>query len=133
MGLTSLLRWPEPGVLHAPLLAEAIRQFRIHHAANAGALEALCLALYKIDRFDEMLSVARQGIDIDPQRAIFHFYAAHALSVCGSNVEAMFYSREAARLTPDDPVMRLRSVGSGYRGCARCVTGMAGRASPSSS
>jgi hypothetical protein len=66
------------------------------------ALEALCLALYKIDHFAEMLSVARQGLDIDPQGAMLRLYAAHALSVRGYNVEARIHSREAARLLPDD-------------------------------
>jgi hypothetical protein len=87
-------------------LDEAVRQIRTRHATNTEALEALCLALYRIDHFSEMLSVARQGLDIDPQRAVLHLYAAHALCVRGYNVEAMIHSREAARLLPDDPVMQ---------------------------
>jgi tetratricopeptide (TPR) repeat protein len=88
------------------LLQETVRQIRKSHAANVEALEALCLALYKIDRFADMLNVAREGLDIDPQRAVLHFYAAHALSVCGHNVEALIHSRAAGRLSPDDAVMQ---------------------------
>jgi tetratricopeptide (TPR) repeat protein len=88
------------------LLDAAVAQVRTRHAANAEALEALCLALYRTDHFSEMLSVARQGLDIDPQRAVLHLYAAHALTVRGHNVEAMIHSRDAARLLPDDAVMQ---------------------------
>jgi tetratricopeptide (TPR) repeat protein len=89
---------------HTALLDETVRGIRMRHAADVEALKALCLALYKIDRFAEMLSVARQGLRIDPQRAVLHLYAAHALSLRGYNVEAMIHSREAARLSPDDAV-----------------------------
>jgi hypothetical protein len=91
---------------HTAQLDEVVRQIRTQHAADAEALEALCLALYRIDHFSVMLGVARQGLAIDPQRAMLHLYAAHALSVRGSNVEAMIHSRETARLLPNDPVMQ---------------------------
>ncbi|CAE6881641.1 hypothetical protein [Paraburkholderia domus] len=87
-------------------LDEAVTQIRIRQAANADALEALCLMLYKIDRFGDMLSVARQGLNIDPHRAVLHHYAAHSLSVRGRLLEAMVHSREAVLLTPDDATMQ---------------------------
>ncbi|MFP3802446.1 hypothetical protein SB764_40150, partial [Paraburkholderia sp. SIMBA_027] len=82
------------------LLDATVTQVRAQHAANAEALEALCLALYRIDRFGDMLSVARQGLKIDPQRVMLHHYAAHSLSVCGRVLEAIVHSREAVRFTP---------------------------------
>ncbi|MFP3566793.1 tetratricopeptide repeat protein [Paraburkholderia sp. SIMBA_030] len=88
------------------LLDATVTQVRAQHAANAEALEALCLALYRIDRFGDMLSVARQGLKIDPQRVMLHHYAAHSLSVCGRVLEAIVHSREAVRFTPDDPAMQ---------------------------
>ncbi|MFM0223830.1 hypothetical protein [Paraburkholderia dipogonis] len=88
------------------LVDETIAQIRNREADNAEALQALCLALYRIDRFTDMLSVARQGLKIDPRRVTLHHYAAHALSVRGKVAEALVYSREAVRLTPDDPVMQ---------------------------
>ncbi len=88
------------------LLDVAVAQARMRHAANAEALEALCLALYRIDRFGDMLGVARQGLKVDPQRVMLHHYAAHSLSVCGRALEAMVHSRDAVRLTPDDPAMQ---------------------------
>lgn len=87
-------------------LDEAVKQVRARQAGNADALEALCLELYRIDRFDDMLSVARQGLKIDPQRVVLHHYAAHSLSVRGRVLEAMVHSREAVRLKPDDPTMQ---------------------------
>lgn len=87
-------------------LDETVKQIRTRQAVNADALEALCLALYRIDRFGDMLSVARQGLDIDPHRAVLHHYAAHSLSVRGRILEAMGHSREAVRLTPDDPILQ---------------------------
>ncbi|MGA7776578.1 MAG: tetratricopeptide repeat-containing glycosyltransferase family protein [Paraburkholderia sp.] len=87
-------------------LDEAVTQIRIRHAADIDALEALCLALYQIDRFADMLTVARQGLNIDPQRGMLQLYAAHALSVCGSVEEAGVHMRDAARLMPDDLAIR---------------------------
>ncbi|MFM0011445.1 tetratricopeptide repeat protein [Paraburkholderia sediminicola] len=87
-------------------LDETVKQIRTRQAVNADALEALCLVLYRIDRFGDMLSVACQGLDIDPHRAVLHHYAAHSLSVRGRILEAMGHSREAVRLTPDDPTMQ---------------------------
>jgi hypothetical protein len=55
-----------------------------------------------------MLDVARQGLDIDPQRAKLHHYAAHALSVRGMAAEAMIHSREAVRLAPADPINQIQ-------------------------
>ena len=66
------------------------------------------MALYRVDRFAEMLDVARQGLDIDPQRAKLHHYAAHALSVRGMAAEVMIHSREAVRLTPADPINQIQ-------------------------
>jgi len=86
--------------------SHAIAQIRTREADNPETLQALCLALYRADRFADMLSVARQGLEIDPRRVTLHHYAAHALSVRGRVAEALAYSREAVRLTPDDPVMQ---------------------------
>ncbi|OAJ59528.1 hypothetical protein A6V36_24760 [Paraburkholderia ginsengiterrae] len=88
------------------LVDQAVAQIRNREADNAEALQALCLALYTIDRFADMLGVARQGLNLDPQRVTLHHYAAHALSVRGRVTEAIVHSREAVRLAPDDQVMQ---------------------------
>lgn len=93
-------------VQRTALLDEAVTQIRTWHAANVGALEALCLELYRIDRFADLLNVSRQGLDIDPQCGMLHLYAAHALSVRGRVEEAGVHMREAARIMPDDLVIR---------------------------
>lgn len=78
------------------------------NANDVEALEALCLALYKVDRFADMLSVSRQGLDIDPQRVVLHHYAAHALGVRGYISEAMVHSGEAVRLMPANPIYQMQ-------------------------
>jgi tetratricopeptide (TPR) repeat protein len=77
------------------LLNDVITQIRTQQAGDADSLQAMCLALYKVDRFVDMLSVARQGLDIDPQCVMLHHYAAHAVSVCGNVAEALVHCREA--------------------------------------
>ncbi|EIF32883.1 hypothetical protein BCh11DRAFT_00624 [Burkholderia sp. Ch1-1] len=85
---------------------EAVAQISKREADNPEALQALCLALYRVDSFANMLNVARQAIRMDPQRVALHHYAAHALSVRGRVAEALVYSSEAVQLAPDDPVMQ---------------------------
>lgn len=87
-------------------LNEAVEQIRSRFAGYVDALEALSYVLYKNDRFSDALSVARQGLAIDPTRAELHHYAAHALSVRGKIVESLPHSLEAARLMPDNAVMQ---------------------------
>lgn len=88
------------------LVSETVAQIREREADNADALQELCLALYKIDHFADMLSVAQQGLALDPQRVTLHHYAAHALSVRGKVADALAHSREAVRLAPDDPMLQ---------------------------
>lgn len=83
-----------------------VRHLRSQFAANAAALEALSYVLYQHDFFGEALSVARQGLAVDPQRAGLHHYAASALSICGQIDESLAHSIEAARLLPEDPFMQ---------------------------
>ncbi|WNC88546.1 tetratricopeptide repeat protein [Paraburkholderia sp. FT54] len=112
-------------VRRTTLVGEAVAQIRNREAASVESLQELCLTLYKMDRFAEMLSVSRQGLDIDPRRVRLHHYAAHALSVRGRVAEAIVHSRKAVRLTPDDPVMQCQlaclelSLGDFKNGWAR--------------
>jgi hypothetical protein len=71
----------------------------------------MALVLYKHDRFSDALSVARQGLAINPTRAPLHHYAAVALSVGGNVMESLPFSREAARLWPDNAVMQYHLAG----------------------
>ncbi|WP_035467547.1 tetratricopeptide repeat protein [Burkholderia sp. WSM2232] len=89
-------------------LSRLVSELRMRHATDATALEALCLALYRTDRFAEMFSVARQGIALDLQSVCLHRYAAHALSVRGYVKEAMAYSAEAVRLQPADEISQFQ-------------------------
>jgi tetratricopeptide (TPR) repeat protein len=88
------------------LVSETVAQIREREADNADALQELSLALYKIDHFADMLSVAQQGLALAPRRVTLHHYAAHALSVRGKVADALAHSREAVRLAPDDPMLQ---------------------------
>ncbi|MFL9945287.1 tetratricopeptide repeat-containing glycosyltransferase family protein [Paraburkholderia agricolaris] len=109
----------------AALIDEVVFQIRRRFAADVDALDALCLALHKSDCFDKMLSVARQGIGSHLKCGALHHYAAHALSMCGDNREAIAHSRAAVQLLPDDPIMQYQlgclelSIGEFENGWAR--------------
>ncbi|WP_251031443.1 hypothetical protein [Paraburkholderia strydomiana] len=83
-----------------------VAQIVEREATNAQALQELCLALYKIDHFADMLNVARRGLGLDPQRVTLHHYAAHALSVRGNVADALVHSRQAVELAPDDRALQ---------------------------
>ncbi|CAD6508323.1 hypothetical protein LMG28727_00140 [Paraburkholderia kirstenboschensis] len=85
---------------------QVVAQIEEREATNAQALQELCLALYKIDHFADMLNVARRGLALDSQRVTLHHYAAHALSVRGNVTDALVHSRQAVGLAPDDPVLQ---------------------------
>lgn len=87
-------------------LVGAIEQITTRFSDNAEVLERLSFVLVKGDRFGEALSVAKQGLAVNPQRAALHHYAAVALNIRGRTTESLPHSREAARLMPDNPAMQ---------------------------
>jgi tetratricopeptide (TPR) repeat protein len=84
-------------------LHEALERIRRCYADNADALKAIAHVLNRNDRFDEALSVARQGLTIDPDHALLHYNAARALSITGNAAKARPHSEKAAMLMPDNP------------------------------
>ncbi|HEX3637119.1 MAG TPA: tetratricopeptide repeat protein [Paraburkholderia sp.] len=96
---------------HTHQLADAITQMRSRFAGDATALKALAVVLNTSDRFNDALSVARQGLAIDPHHALLHHNAARALSISGRTAESRPHSMEAARLLPDNPHMQFHLAG----------------------
>jgi tetratricopeptide (TPR) repeat protein len=92
-------------------LANAITQARTRFADDAAALKALAFVLNTNDRFEDALSVARQGLAIDPHHPLLHHNAARALSVRGKIAESRSHSMEAARLLPDNPHLQFHLAG----------------------
>jgi tetratricopeptide (TPR) repeat protein len=84
-------------------LHESLERIRQRYADNADTLKAIAYVLNRNDRFDEALSVARQGLTIDPDHALLHHNAARALSITGNAAQARPHSEKAAMLMPDNP------------------------------
>ncbi|MFM0045284.1 tetratricopeptide repeat protein [Paraburkholderia sediminicola] len=93
------------------LLAHAITQIRTRFADDVTALKALAFVLNTSDRFNDALSVAKQGLAIDPHHPLLHHNAARALSIRGKIAESRPHSMEAARLLPDNPHMQFHLAG----------------------
>jgi len=74
LGLIAVLA--KSGRMHE--LANAITQIRIRFAGDANALKALAFVLNTSDRFNDALSVARQGLAIDPHHPLLHHNAARS-------------------------------------------------------
>ncbi|MFP3566700.1 tetratricopeptide repeat protein [Paraburkholderia sp. SIMBA_030] len=92
-------------------LEKAITQIRTRFAGDAAALKSLSFVLNANDRFNEALSVARQGLAIDPHYPLLHHNAARALSIGGRTAESRPHSMEAARLLPDNSYMQFHLAG----------------------
>jgi tetratricopeptide (TPR) repeat protein len=92
-------------------LAVAITQVRSHFSSSAEALKSLSYVLNMHDLVSEALSVARQGLAIDPHHPLLHHNAARALSVLGRLAESRPHSMEAARLLPDNQYLQFHLAG----------------------
>jgi tetratricopeptide (TPR) repeat protein len=96
---------------HSRPLNEMIEQVKTRIADNADSLNSLAYVLNTNDRFSEALSVARQGLAINPQHPLLHHNAARALSITGNVAESRPHSIEAARLLPDNPYLQFHLAG----------------------
>ncbi len=92
-------------------LADAITQIRTRFADDAEALKSLAFVLNTNDCFSDALSVATQGLAIDPQHPLLHHNAARALSIRGKIAESLPHSMEAARLLPENPYLQFHLAG----------------------
>ncbi|MGF6727414.1 tetratricopeptide (TPR) repeat protein [Paraburkholderia sp. GAS41] len=93
-------------------LAEVIAEIRLRFANDAEALKALAFTLNTNDHVNEALSVARQGLAIDPLHPLLHHNAARSLSLCGRPSEALPHSLKAAQCLPDNPYLQFQLAGT---------------------
>jgi tetratricopeptide (TPR) repeat protein len=93
-------------------LDEVIATIRTRFADDADALKSLAFVLNTNDYFNEALSVARQGLVIDPLHPLLHHNAARALGICGKAAECLPHSMEAARRLPDNPYLQFHLAGT---------------------
>ncbi|MFM0502807.1 tetratricopeptide repeat protein [Paraburkholderia caffeinilytica] len=92
-------------------LDEAIAQIRTRFADDAAALTSLAFVLNTHDRFSDALSVARQGLTLDPQHPFLHHNAARALSISGNVIDSRPHSMTAAQRLPDNPYLQFHLAG----------------------
>ncbi|MFM0734032.1 tetratricopeptide repeat protein [Paraburkholderia sediminicola] len=92
-------------------LDDVIRQTRTRFAGDVEALKSLAYVLNTNDRFSDALSVARQGLALDPHHPLLHHNAARALSIQGNLAASRQHSMEAARLLPDSPYLQFHLAG----------------------
>ena len=93
-------------------LDEFITQLRTHFSDHAESLKSLAFLLNQNDRFSDAVSVAKQGLALDPLHPLLHHNAARALGMLGNVAESLVYSREAVRLLPDNPYMHFHLAGT---------------------
>ncbi|AJZ57914.1 tetratricopeptide repeat family protein [Paraburkholderia fungorum] len=90
----------------ADLIGTVVSQMREYFADNATALKELSFALNCVDRPEDALAVANQGLRLDPANAWLHHNATFALSMLGDFQQMRTHSIEAARLMPDNATMQ---------------------------
>ncbi|CAB3721577.1 tetratricopeptide repeat protein [Paraburkholderia rhynchosiae] len=84
-------------------------------AADAAALQELAFALNGAERFADAISVARQGIAIDPHNAWLHHNASFAFNMLGDFQQMHVHAAEAARLMPDHALMQFNLAAAQLR------------------
>jgi len=88
---------------------------RARCAANANALQQLAFALNGAQRFVEAVSVARQGVALDPHDAWLHHNASFALNMLGDFEQMHVHAAEAARLLPGNALMQFNLAAAQLR------------------
>ena len=83
-----------------------LAQLRERFATDGAGLERLAFALNGIHRFRDAISVAEQGIAVDPQNAWLHHNASFSFNMLGEFAPMRLHTIEAARLLPDNPSMQ---------------------------
>jgi hypothetical protein len=92
-------------------LAAVIAQIRSRFGDSAEALKSLSFVLNTHDLHSEALSVALQGLAIDPHHPLLHHNAARALSMQGKFAQSRPHSMEAARLLSENPYLQFHFAG----------------------
>lgn len=83
-----------------------VAQLRTRFATDATSLERVAFALNGVHRFKDAVSVAQQGIGVDPKNAWLHHNASYACNMLGDFAQMRLHTIEAANLLPDHPRMQ---------------------------
>ncbi|SEC91333.1 hypothetical protein SAMN02787142_2171 [Burkholderia sp. WP9] len=92
-----------------------IAELRTRFAADAFALQQVAYTLNGVERFRDAISVAIQGIGVDPYNGWLHHNASFAFNMLGEFPAMHAHAVEAARLMPDHPLMQFNLAAAQLR------------------
>ncbi|MFM0376280.1 tetratricopeptide repeat protein [Paraburkholderia strydomiana] len=96
-------------------IGDLLSALRARCSSDAAALQQLAFTLNSAHRFADAVSVARQGISVEPNTAWLHHNASFALNMLGDFEHMQMHTAEAARLMPDNPSMQFNLAASQLR------------------
>ncbi|WOD18897.1 glycosyltransferase family 9 protein [Paraburkholderia kirstenboschensis] len=96
-------------------IGDLLPALRARCNSDAAALQQLAFALNGAHRFADAISVARQGIGVEPHNAWLHHNASFALNMLGDVEQMQMHTAEAARLMPADPSMQFNLAAAQLR------------------
>ncbi|EIF32495.1 hypothetical protein BCh11DRAFT_00223 [Burkholderia sp. Ch1-1] len=88
---------------------------RSRFAADASALQQVAYALNGVERFKDAVSVALEGLGVDPHNGWLHHNASFAFNMLGEFRAMHAHAVEAARLMPDHPLMQFNLAAAQLR------------------
>lgn len=92
-----------------------LSQLRASFSTDAAALEQLAFSLNGLHRFRDAISVAVQGLAINPQNAWLHHNASFAFNMLGEFTPMRLHTVEAATLLPDNARMQFNLAATQLR------------------
>jgi tetratricopeptide (TPR) repeat protein len=98
-----------------PQINQMLVDLRAIFANDAAALERVAFALNGIHRFRDAISVAGQGLTVDPRNPWLHHNASFAFNMLGEFEQMHVHTVEAAQLLPAEPRMQFNLAASHLR------------------
>ncbi|WP_454874634.1 tetratricopeptide repeat protein [Paraburkholderia xenovorans] len=96
-------------------LDDLLAGLRSRFAADAFALQQVAYALNGVERFRDAVSVALEGLGVDPHNGWLHHNASFAFNMLGEFSAMHAHAVEAARLMPDHPLMQFNLAAAQLR------------------
>jgi tetratricopeptide (TPR) repeat protein len=90
-------------------------ELRARFAGDASALQQVAFALNGVERFKDAISVATEGLGVDPHNGWLHHNASFAFNMLGDFPAMYAHAVEAARLMPDHPSMQFNLAAAQLR------------------
>ncbi|MFM0224469.1 tetratricopeptide repeat protein [Paraburkholderia dipogonis] len=92
-----------------------LAELRARFAGDASALQQVAFALNGVERFRDAISVAIDGLGVDPHNGWLHHNASFAFNMLGDFPSMHAHAVEAARLMPDHPQMQFNLAAAQLR------------------